>query len=315
MQTFEALSRVLPVLLLILLGVFLNRKQFIRQGTVNDLKKLVIQVTLPSVLFLAFSRVNLERGHLLIVAIMFAACLLGLILGRLLQPAAGIQSPFFPMLMTGFEAGMLGYAIFGSVYGAENIYKFAIIDLGQVTFVFFVLVTALERLTAGARPFSQTLLSFFKTPVILSILLGVLVNQTGLIQAIDAWSVSASLLRTLELVAALTTPLIALIIGYEIRLAYGGLVKPLTAVVIRLLVWLPAGLLFNALVIERLLHLDLGFQAAVMTMVALPPPFVIPLFMQGAGEQDRVFVVNMLSLATIATLLVFSMISIVYSPG
>jgi predicted permease len=70
----EALSKVLPVILLFLLGAFLNKLHFVRNEAIQDMKKLVLNVTLPAVLFLAFSRVSLETRHLLIVAIVFLAC-------------------------------------------------------------------------------------------------------------------------------------------------------------------------------------------------------------------------------------------------
>ena len=136
----EAFSKVLPVILLFILGAFLRRTRFLAESTVGDLKKLIVNITLPAVLFLAFAGVNLEGRHLVIVAIVFAACLLALLLGRLIGPPLGLRSPYFPALMTGFEAGMMGYAIFGAVYGAGQIFNFAVVDLGQVLFVFFILV-------------------------------------------------------------------------------------------------------------------------------------------------------------------------------
>ena len=56
------------------------------------------------------------------------------------------------------------------------------------------------------------------------------------------------------------------------------------------------------LVVNTLLGGDPLFQAAVMTMVVLPAPFVAPLFMGAAPEDERTFVVNTLSLMTLVTL-------------
>lgn len=313
MGLIAALSRVLPVILLLVLGIILNRLDFVRPETVADLKKLVVKVTLPALLFLAFAGVALEARHLVIVVLMFSACVLALALGRVLQPAFGLKSHYFPMLMTGFEAGMLGYAIFGSVYGAENIFRFGVIDLGQVVFVFFILVPFLERVTAGGRSFAQTVRGFFETPVILAILLGILANQLDLLPRLSTWPVTASLAQALGLVAGLTTPLVAVVIGYEMRLVKGQLLKPLAAIGLRLLLWIPFGLLLSSLVIDRLFGLDRLFQAAVMTMVVLPPPFVIPLFMAGADDCDRTFVVNALSIATVLTMLAFALVTLTYS--
>jgi malate permease and related proteins len=310
----ESVSKVLPVILLFLLGMLLNRRQFMRPETMADLKNLVIKITLPAALFLAFSRVSLEPRHLIIVGVMFGACVLALLLGRLIRPIVQVPSPYFPMLLTGFEAGMMGYAIYATVYGADNLYKFGIVDLGQVIFVFFVLVGALERQSSAAKPLKETLLAFLKTPVIIGILLGIAANQIGLMALLNSSPILTGVLRTVELVAGLTTPLIALIIGYEMQLQKDQLWQPFKTIGLRLLFWLPMGVAISVVLIDRLLQLDRGFQAAVMTMIILPPPFVIPLFIPEADKPNRTYVVNTLSLATVVTLFAFAIVTAVYPP-
>jgi hypothetical protein len=46
----------------------------------------------------------------------------------------------------------------------------------------------------------------------------------------------------------------------------------------------------------------------------LPPPFVIPLFMTRAEKQDRDFVLNSLTLATVVTIIAFTIVSVLYPP-
>lgn len=315
MVFLTALSKVLPVFLLILLGVGLRRWRFVGPETVQDLRKLVVNITLPAVLFLAFSQVTLEPQYLVIVAIMFVACLLALLLGRWLGGPLRVNSAYLPSLLTGFEAGMMGYAIYAAVYGAQNVYKFGIVDLGQVLFVFFVLVPGLERLTHGAKPLRATALSFLKTPVILAILGGLLFKATGLTELFAASPLLNSGLETLGLLGAMTTPLVALVIGYELTLRAGALAKPVRTVAVRLLIWLPFGLALSVFVVGRLLGLDQEFQAAVLTMVLLPPPFVIPMFMARATEEDANYVVNTLTLATLVTLFAYALVPTIFPPA
>jgi hypothetical protein len=314
MVFLTALSKVLPVFLLILLGVALRRWHVISPATVQDLRKLVVNITLPAVLFLAFSQVTLEPQYLAIVAIMFIACLAALLVGRRLGGPLRVDSAYLPSLLTGFEAGMLGYAIYAAVYGAENIYKFGIVDLGQVLFVFFVLVPGLERLTYGARPLAATALNFVKTPVILAILGGLLFKATGLTEVFIASPLLNSGLETLRLLGAMTTPLVALVIGYGLQLRAGALAKPARTVSARLLLWLPFGLALSVFVVGRLLGLDQEFQAAVLTMVLLPPPFVIPMFMTKATEEDANYVINTLTLATLVTLFAYALVPTIFPP-
>ena len=127
----EAFSKVLPVILLFILGAFLRKTHFLGESTVGDIKKLIVNITLPAVLFLAFAGVSLEGRYLAIVAVVFIACLLALLLGRLIGPPLGLRSPYFPALMTGFEAGMMGYAIFArGLRRRTKIFNFAVVDLG-----------------------------------------------------------------------------------------------------------------------------------------------------------------------------------------
>lgn len=313
-MVLEALFKVFPVILLFLLGYLLGRLNFLSPATRNDLKKLVVGVTLPATLFLAFAQVTLEPHLLIIPLVIFSACVVVFIASRRLVPANWSERRYFPYLMTGFEAGMIGYAIYGAVYGQQNIYKFGLVDLGQVIFVFFILVPTLQSQFTGAQRFTATLFSFFKTPVILAILGGVLFNQSGLYDRFSGQAWYGSLETTLRLLGGMTTPLVALIIGADLRLRFTGLSKPMRTALIRLLVWLPAGLVFSLGVVGPLLGLDRGYQAAVITMVILPPPFVIPLYMKNATNEESTYVVNTLSLFTLITLIAFVVLSFTLPP-
>jgi hypothetical protein len=143
---------------------------------------------------------------------------------------------------------------------------------------------------------------------------GVLFNQSGLYQRVYDQGWYSSLQVTLQMLGGMTTPLVALIIGSELRLRLAGLSQPVRTVLLRLLIWVPAGLAFSLLVISALLELDPIYQAAVMTMAILPPPFVIPLFMKNASSEETAYVVNTLSLATLVTLVAFVVVSFVIPP-
>lgn len=216
--------------------------------------------------------------------------------------------------MAGFEAGMMGYAIFSAIFGTASVPRFAVIDLGQVLFVFFVLVNTLES-GPGRKSLAGLAAGFLRTPVILAILLGLVFNLTGLYALARALPLGAVLFNTAGLVAGLTTPLVAVILGYELHFERGNLLRPALTVALRLAVWVTLGLLLNFFVLDRLFHLDRIFQAAVMVMFILPPPFVIPLYLREAGQADRDYIVNTLSLATLAALVAVVFVRLAYAAG
>jgi predicted permease len=312
MTFLQTLATTLPVIFLFALGVVFRVTHFVSESTVRDIKSLVVNLTLPLLLFKAFARMQFEVRFLLIVASVFGACTVVMLLASRLSFLPGLRPRYAPYLMAGFEAGMLGYAVFSATYGVDAIPRFAVIDLGQVLFVFFILVTRLQASQSHRLSAGQTVLQFFKTPVIIGILAGILANLSGLYELLAGWELSGSVLNTAEILAGLTTPLVALVIGYELSFKAGSLLRPLQTVGLRLLVWVGLALGFNALVIRGTLGLDPVFEAAVMLMAVLPGPFVIPLYLrQGQGE-DRDYIVNTLSLGTLAALVGVVVVRAVY---
>jgi hypothetical protein len=316
----DAFSRVLPVLLLVGLGALFRRTDFLSAGAIDGLRKLVLNVTLPAALFLAFLGTEMEAKYAVIVISVFGACLLMLALGPWLRRGAGVRSEAMPSLMAGFEAGMIGYALYSAIFGAENLYRFAVVDLGQVLFVFFVLAPVVMRWASGqAPPISETAAAFVKTPVIIAIVAGVAGSLLGLAEPLESNALGSAGLETLSMLAAVTTPAIAIVIGYSTSFSAGSLSDPVKTLAVRLPIWIVAAALFNWLVIDMWLGLDRLFQAAVMTMAVLPPPFVVPLYMARArgrdvsDDPDHDYLANTLSLATIVTLVLITIVGVVYA--
>jgi len=122
----EAFSRVLPVLLLFGLGMLIRRRGLMGRGTIDDLRRLILGITLPA-------------------------------------------------------------ALFAALYGSAVLYRFAMVDIGQVLFVFFILATVVMVRASGRRPpLGETVAAFVRNPVILAILAGIGGSVVGLGEALDS---------------------------------------------------------------------------------------------------------------------------------
>ncbi len=308
----QTIVSILPVLLLVVLGILIRQAKIIQKSTIDDFQKLVVNITLPLLLFIAFSTMVFEVRYLLIVITVFLACTLVMILSSKSLSIPGMNSVYSSFLIAGFEAGMLGYAIFGTMYGKDNIPKFAVVDLGQVIFVFFVLVTRLENLRGVKFDPGKTFIKFLKSPVIIGILAGIVFNITGIYRLFTTSPITSSLLATADILAGLTTPLVAIVIGYGLTFEKGQLVKPLQTVILRLLIWISLALVFNYLVIKQFLGLDRVFEAAVLIMAILPAPFVVPFYLREDDPQDRNYILNTLTIGTIAALIGSTVIGMIY---
>lgn len=304
-QVYEVIIKALPVILLILLGIFLRRFQVIKKNTVDDLKKIVVTIALPSTLFMTFAQTVFQRSYLWIFVCVFAVCVLMLCAGigfkRLFSP----ENKYYPALFAGFEAGMMGYALFTSFFGAENTYKFAIIDVGQVVFVFFILAAFLQKQNGKTASIRDLVKGFILSPIILSIVLGILAGSTGLFTAVSAYPVTGAVTDTLKLLGSMTQPLICIVIGYELHMEAKHIGKPLLAVLLRMGILFGIAFLLNTFLIDRALHLDRSFQLAVYTMFLLPPPFVIPIYMGESAEEQKPLILNAISLHVLLSLAAF----------
>ena len=304
-QSTLILNRVLPILLLLARGYGLRRGRFLSDSTVDDLRKIVVNLAMPSVLLLSFLEIELQPAYLVLFGVIFLLCVGLLALGRFLRPRLAAQHPYFPFLMTGFEYGMLGVSLFGSAYGLESIGYIAVMDLGHELFIWFVLLAYLLMQRDGLGSPRQLVGAFLRSPVILAVLAGITLNLLGLRVRVFDLPLMGGLMATLQFLATMTIPLILLIIGYGIHIDRQGLRQALLVTGLRLGLLVPAALLLNAVLVRGLLGLSPAFEVALFTLLILPPPFIIPLYMRADQPDERRYVNNTLTIHTLATIALF----------
>lgn len=313
-QTTEIINRVLPILLLLGLGYWIRQREFLPEATVEDLKKIAVNLALPSVLFITFLEIEFQATYLGLIVLTFGLCValygLGVGLGR----ALNVRQVYFPFLMTGFEFGMLGFSLFGSAYGLENFRYIAITDLGHELFIWFVFLALLLRRRDGLRGPGGLVRGFLTSPVILAILIGLGLNALGLAENLATWPVTGGVLAALGFLRDLTIPLILIIVGYGIKLDRHGLREAALVIGARLALLIPLALALNAVVVRGLLGLERGFEVALFILLILPPPFIIPLYMRGDDEAEKRYVNNVLTLYTVVSILIFSLVFIITPP-
>ncbi|MEN8235482.1 MAG: AEC family transporter [Actinomycetota bacterium] len=301
----EIINRVLPIILLIALGFWIRRSGFVTQRTVDDLRKIVVNLALPAVLFTAFLDLALESRSGVVAVATFLLSIVLYLLGRALRPRFGARHDYFPFLMTGFEAGMLGISLYGAAYGLERIGSFAIVDLGHEIFIWFVFLALLLAKRDGTRHPRTLLRSFIRSPVVIAIIAGIALNFVGARDVMYEAPIIGGVMNTLAFMGTLTVPLILLIVGYGIRLDRRGFKEALIPVVVRATILLPLAFVLPPLLMSHLLGADEYAQAALFTLLVLPPPFIIPLYMKQGMDDERRYVNNVLSLYTLVSIAVF----------
>ncbi len=204
--------------------------------------------------------------------------------------------------MTGFEAGMVGYSVYTVVFGVDKLYEFALIDFGHVTFIFSVFVGLMLKLEQRSKK-TSFLLSFITSPPIIGVLGGLVLGSLGVFKNIESNYILSSIYQTLKYLGSLVVPLICLIIGYDIKFSGRNVKDALKTIAIRLGISIPIALIAGEFLVIKLFGFDIGFKRAVITMMVLPPPFIMPLFIREENQRDMQYVLNTLSLHTIISLI------------
>ncbi|MCR4655127.1 MAG: AEC family transporter [Lachnospiraceae bacterium] len=316
----DVLQTILPVAVMLVIGMLCRSKKLLSREGINSLKSIVVNITLPAVLLNAFASTEYTLMDIVIPLAMFGVCVAAWALGKASMKIFRLNSRFVPFLTTGFEAGMLGYALFTMLYGSERTAEFARIDLGQVLFVFTLYKILLSisdpgqpgksDAPGGAEKNGTDLKSLLKemvaSPIIIAIAAGVLIGATGLYQALIPSGISGILDACTGFVAAPTSAIILLTIGYDLVL---GDIPWLSAGKVVLLRFGIMQLLRMALLLLlKVIWPESPLTAAINVMFILPPPFVLPVFAD--DEDQRVYVSSALSLSTLASILCFAVLAI-----
>ncbi len=295
----------LPVFLALALGMLCRQKNFLTREGVDTLKKVVINITLPAVILNAFASARYSLSTIALPVMVFLLCCAALVLGYGIVRLFPLKSKLAPFVATGFEAGMLGYALFGLLFPSVSSAEFAILDLGQTLFVF----TLFKTLLSGKTDFKAIARDMASTPILWAVLAGVLLGATGLYEAMGRWGIRGIWDSATSFISAPTGMIILLTVGYDLVLKEIPWRKTAGLVALRLVVM--AVILIVMLLLNRTLLRGMMFEGAAVLMCILPPPYVIPVFADEPGE--RVQIASALSALTLTTVILFALYSVVLS--
>ena len=302
----EILSKVLPVLVMIALGRLCETRQIINDEQHAGLKAIVGDILLPVVLFQAFFTADYGKRMLLVFVLVFvgygAALAAGYVLRRFVKP----YGRFMPLLMTSAEGGMLGYALYALLCGADQTKTYAMVDIGQTVFAYTVFLTALKA--AGGEKMTPNFIvkNIVTNKACIGMLSGIVLGALGVYRAIDGTATGEIVSSLLSFITAPTSALILIIMGYQLHVSRQLLRPVLTTMGLRLGVLAVvcaavSGILF------AVIPFDKGLLLALMLQYSLPAPFIIPLFADMGDDAE--YVSTTLSLGTVLAVLLFFLLT------
>lgn len=295
------MEMVFPVLLMFGLGWLCSRKQIFSAQGLSGIKALVGNLLLPVVLFNAFFTAEYSGKIALTFAVVYLSCALGLAAGFLLRRFVKPYGKYLPFLVTDFEGGMLGYALFGLLYAGQT-QIFAMVDIGQTLAAYTTFLVTLQAVSSGRTNPRALAKSALSNPAFIGTLLGVVLGAAGAGKWILSSQIGTLVSGTISFVTAPVSGLILVIVGYELSFRREMMKPVMMTVLLRILV-MAVLLVIGSVVIFSIIPFEKPLFVALMLAYSLPAPFIIPLYAD-LGK-DGEYISTALSMQTIASILLF----------
>lgn len=296
------LETALPVFLAMGLGMLCRSKGILTRDGIAALKKTILNLALPFVLLEAFATAEYTYAALLLPLLMFGICCLALGLGYLAVRIFHIRGRLVKFLFSGFEAGVLGYALFVLLFPERSVSEFALPDIGQTLFVF----TLFKILVSGKSDIKAIARDMATTPILWAVPAGVLIGATGLYGKLEQWGVSGILTACTGFLSAPTGMIILLTVGYDLVIREIPWKKTAGLIAIRLSIM--AVCYGVAVALNRTVLGGILSEGAMLLMLILPPPYVILVFSD--EPEERLQIASALSALTLVTVILFAVCSV-----
>lgn len=303
------IGQVLPIFLLLGLGFLSRRFGWLTDAAVDGLRAIVVRMVLPSVLFLSFVDMQLSASYLSLVAVVFVTCAVGMAAAWVLIRRRYPTDRFTPFMAGGYEFGMLGVSLFVGAYGVGALPSIAVVALGHELFIWFVFFAFLIAARDGSARPGDLALGFVKNPVTAAILIGLTFNVLGLKTAVlETVPVVDAVIASLRFLSPMVVPAVLIVVGHGLRFEAVDGGKIAAIMLRRAVVQLPLAIVVAFGVVGVLLGFETRFQVALFTLIILPPPFIVPLFMPDdpAARAERPLILQVLTIHTLASLIVFA---------
>lgn len=306
---------IVPIILLILTGVYLKKINFVSEEIISGMKSIATNISLPVVIFNALAMADFNMDSLFIILFSFFVLSGGFIAGYVLKGLYNKSyKDYIPFITVTFEGGMLGYALAELLVGTENLKYIATIDLGGALFTFTVWLTLLEGLgrdKSGSDNRKNVFRSMIKSLTFDAAIMGLVFGVLGLGKGIMATAAGPVYSAVVDIFSAPLTPIILLSLGYGMNINLANVKDALIIIVQRLIV-IGIVLALGLFIFGGHIQFVPELKASVILYFTLPPSFLLSVYVK--DEKSRDVVSCVLSLYLIITFAVFCLLIANY-PG
>lgn len=226
----EALQKTITLILLIVLGLILRGK-FKNKEQLNGIKEVILSVALPSTIFIALMKINVDSTLFIIPLAALAFNFFMYWVSPLAFSFFGVEKDSSTgrtliMLLPSLAPGLSAFPFIAEFLGEEGLAKAAMADVGNKFFVLiFLYIIAMNMFLKNSvneeanlsQKIKSLLLSLLKEPINILLILAIILLSFGISYKTLPWVVSDLFDKT----SAMMTPLVLIFIGLAVQLKEG----------------------------------------------------------------------------------------------
>ena len=296
----DILKTVMPVIIMLALGKIFAIKKIISAETVTGIKGLISGALLPVVIFNALLAMQFSMRSLSLSLLVYVLYTIALFLVlKFISPRLKYRMSGF--LLLGAEGGMMGYALYTSLFGSEALSTLMEVDLGNILFAFTLFIVLIKMANSEESDTKKVIIDSLKTPLVSVVAIALMLNVTGIGKWLMASQIGSLYTAVVNMVTSPVSALILMSVGYELELDPALLKDVGTVSIIRLLI--NALITLVLLTTGRFLIISDQLMTAVLLYAILPPQFITPIFIKNTKESS--FAATVLSFYTLITIVGF----------
>ncbi|MBR5127054.1 MAG: AEC family transporter [Roseburia sp.] len=305
-KVITVLEIVMPIFVTILMGAWAKRKNKISEEASKGLQQFVMTFCLPCVLFNSCLTSNFGMESVTSMVLVFLLVLLSSLW------SFGIRKKKYPyhnlpQIFSSQETGMLGIPLFMTLFGAAQAYRMGVLDIAQAGIA--IPVIAILSTDTGANPsVGYVVKKVFQSPLLLMSLLGLALNVTGAMDALNQIGVGGIITEVTNFIAQPVSAVILFCVGYNFSLG-----KENRKHVFEICGWHFVIFAVICVIIQAILSfvpaVDVETRWAILLYCALPGSYLTASL--GKTKEESAVAASVCSILTVVTLVIFCVVAAV----
>ena len=258
----QAASGILKIIIFLAIGVLFRRSGILKDREIAGVKKIVLYLAIPSVLFLSFSSLKFDLSFIPVTAVVFSINLILFWLGVLIYKLTGSKNRILPLTFCTMNFSLIGIPLYEAVFGVENLHFYTLLGVGNEIFIWIVFYFLFRWFLSKGTAEKKINTGFLKSPVIWGLLLGCAFSIFNIDISSSENFIVSGIYQSITGLSKITSPLILLFIGFNISLSPDHLKQSIKLTLMRLILAFSLGYALKFIVIDRFVPGSVYFDAA-----------------------------------------------------